>query len=60
MPPETCFALFLASLLNKVGRGAGFFRIVYYLPKMTPSVAAASVFLLLLNGNFGAINRGSR
>jgi len=44
-------------LLNKVKRGAGFFRTVFYLPKMTPSVAAASVFLLLLNGNFGAINR---
>lgn len=58
VPLETCFALFLASLLNKVGRGAGFFRVAYYLPKMTPSVAAASVFLLLLNGNFGAINRG--
>jgi multiple sugar transport system permease protein len=57
VPLETCFALFLASLLNKVGKGAGFFRIVYYLPKMTPSVAAASVFLLLLNGNFGAINK---
>lgn len=57
VPLETCFALFLASLLNKVGRGAGFFRVAYYLPKMTPSVAAASVFLLLLNGNVGAINR---
>ncbi|HYP46507.1 MAG TPA: sugar ABC transporter permease [Propionibacteriaceae bacterium] len=58
VPLETCFALFLAAQLNKVGRGAGFFRVAYYLPKMTPSVAAASVFLLLLNGNFGAINRG--
>jgi multiple sugar transport system permease protein len=58
VPLETCFALFLASLLNKVGRGAGFFRVAYYLPKMTPSVAAASVFLLLLNGNVGAINKG--
>lgn len=58
VPLETCFALFLASMLNKVGRGAGFFRVAYYLPKMTPSVAAASVFLLLLNGNFGAINKG--
>ncbi len=57
VPLETCFALFLASLLNKVGRGAGFFRVAYYLPKMTPSVAAASVFLLLLNGNVGAINK---
>jgi multiple sugar transport system permease protein len=58
VPLETCFALLLAALLNRVRRGAGFFRTVYYLPKMTPAVATASVFLLLLNGNTGAINRG--
>src|SRR4051794_15345364 len=57
VPLEVAFALFLAVLLNQVGRGAGFFRTAYYLPKMTASVATASVFLLLLNGNTGAINR---
>jgi multiple sugar transport system permease protein len=57
VPLEICVALGLALLLNRVGRGAGFFRTVYYLPKMTPSVATASVFLLLLNGNTGAINQ---
>ncbi|MET0932374.1 MAG: sugar ABC transporter permease [Mycetocola sp.] len=58
VPLECAFALFLAMLLARVGRGAGFFRTVYYLPKMTPTVATASVFLLLLNGNSGAINQG--
>lgn len=57
VPLEIVFALFLAMLLNQVGRGAGFFRTAYYLPKMTPAVATASVFLLLLNGNTGAINQ---
>lgn len=57
VPLEIIFALFLAMLLNQVGRGAGFFRTAYYLPKMTPAVATASVFLLLLNGNTGAINQ---
>jgi multiple sugar transport system permease protein len=57
VPLEICVALVLALLLNRVGRGAGFFRTVYYLPKMTPSVATAAVFLLLLNGNTGAINQ---
>ena len=57
VPLEICFALFLASLLNRVRRGAGVFRIIYYLPKMTPSVATASIFLLLLNGNEGGINK---
>lgn len=57
VPLEICFALFLAYLLHRIpDRGAGIFRIIYYLPKMTPSVAAASIFLLLLNGNSGAIN----
>jgi multiple sugar transport system permease protein len=58
VPLEIAFALFLAMLLNRVGRGAGVFRTIYYLPKMTPAVATASVFLLLLNGNQGAINKG--
>jgi multiple sugar transport system permease protein len=58
VPLEICFALLLAALLNKVGRGAGVFRTLYYLPKMTPSVATAAVFFLLLNGNTGAINKG--
>ncbi|THG29259.1 carbohydrate ABC transporter permease [Naasia lichenicola] len=58
VPLEIIFALFLASLLNRVGKGAGIFRTLYYLPKMTPAVATASVFFLLLNGNQGAINKG--
>lgn len=58
VPLEIAFALGLAMLLARVGKGAGFFRTTYYLPKMTPTVATASVFLLLLNGNSGAINQG--
>lgn len=57
VPLEICLALFLASLLSRLARGAGWFRTIYYLPKLTPSVATASVFLLLLNGNSGAINK---
>jgi len=57
VPIDIIFALILASLLNSVKRATGIFRTIYYLPKMTPSVATASVFLLLLNGNTGAINR---
>jgi len=58
VPLEICFALMLALLLNWVGRTAGLFRTLYYLPKMTPMVATAAIFFLLLNGNTGAINRG--
>ena len=58
VPLELIVALSLALLLNSVRFGSGFFRTVFYLPKMTPAVATASVFLLLLNGNQGAINKG--
>lgn len=60
VPLEIAFALFLALLLSRVGRGAGIFRTLYYLPKMTPAVATAAVFFLLLNGNSGAINQALR
>jgi len=58
VPLEIVFALTLALLLSKLGRGSGVFRTIYYLPKMTPAVATAAVFFLLLNGNTGAINQG--
>jgi multiple sugar transport system permease protein len=56
VPLEMIIALALASLLATVRRGAGVFRTIFFLPKMTPVVATAAVFLLLLNGNTGAIN----
>ena len=57
VPLEMVIALALASLLATVRRGAGVFRTIFFLPKMTPVVATAAVFLLLLNGNTGAINQ---
>jgi multiple sugar transport system permease protein len=57
VPTAMAVALALAMILNRVGRAAGFFRTVFYLPVMTPTVAAAALFLLLLNGQKGLINR---
>jgi multiple sugar transport system permease protein len=56
VPTAMVVALVLALLLNRVGRAAGFFRTVYYLPVLTPPVAAGALFLLLLNGNNGLVN----
>jgi multiple sugar transport system permease protein len=56
VPLEMMSALFLAVVLLNVGRAAGFFRTVFYLPKMTPPVAVAILFLLLFNGSTGIIN----
>jgi multiple sugar transport system permease protein len=60
VPAEIIVALLLALLLARMSRGAGVFRILYYLPKMTPAVATAAVFFMLLNGNTGAINQSLR
>ena len=56
VPIGTIVALGLAMLLSKVGRASGFFRTVFYLPVMTPAVAAGAMFLLLLNGQRGLVN----
>jgi multiple sugar transport system permease protein len=57
VPAAMVVALCLAVVLNRVGRASGFFRTVFYLPVMTPPVAAGALFLLLLNGNQGLLNR---
>lgn len=57
VPLAIVVALGLAMLLDRVGRGAGFFRTVYYLPVIAPGVAVAVLFSLLLNGNYGLVNR---
>lgn len=56
VPLNIALALALAMLLHRAGRTAGFFRTVLYLPVMTPPVALAALFLLLLNGSSGAVN----
>jgi multiple sugar transport system permease protein len=57
VPAAMIVALALAMILNRVGRASGFFRTLFYLPVMTPPVAAGALFLLLLNGNQGLLNR---
>ena len=56
VPLGTVVSLGLALLLARVGRASGFFRTAFYLPEMTPAVAAAALFLLLLNGQTGLVN----
>jgi multiple sugar transport system permease protein len=56
VPLQIVFALLLALLLNRVRRGTGFFRTVFYLPVMTPAVAVGALWLNLLNPQTGLIN----
>jgi multiple sugar transport system permease protein len=57
VPAIMIVSLALAMLLARVGRAAGVFRTIFYMPVMTPAVAVGVLYLLLFNGDFGLINR---
>ena len=56
VPGTIIIGLVLASMLNKMGKVAGFFNTVFYLPNITPAVAVGTLFMLLLNGRNGIVN----
>jgi multiple sugar transport system permease protein len=57
VPAHIIVSLALAMLLVRATKGSGFFRTVFFLPKMTPAVAVGVLFLLLFNGQDGLINK---
>jgi multiple sugar transport system permease protein len=57
VPATMIVALGLAMMLARVGRAAGIFRTIFYMPVMTPLVAVGVLYLLLFNGDFGLVNR---
>jgi multiple sugar transport system permease protein len=56
VPLQMIIALGLAMMLLRVGRAAGLFRTIFYLPSITPAVAVGTLFLLILSGN-GILNQ---
>jgi multiple sugar transport system permease protein len=58
VPAHVIVALALASALARIGRAAGLFRTIFYLPTMTPGVAIGILYLLIFNGSYGILNRG--
>lgn len=56
VPGTIIIGLFLALLLNRVGRAAGLFRTIFYLPNVTPAVAIGALFLMVLHGR-GLLNQ---
>jgi multiple sugar transport system permease protein len=56
VPLAIVLALGLAALMRRAGQASGLLRTVVYLPVMTPPVAMAALFLLLLNGQRGLVN----
>jgi multiple sugar transport system permease protein len=57
VPATMIISLGLAMMLARVGRAAGIFRTIFYMPVMTPLVAVGVLYLLLFNGDFGLVNR---
>jgi len=58
VPAHVALSLGLAMVLARIGRLAGVFRTIFYLPVMTPAVAVGVLYLLLFNGDHGVINSG--
>jgi multiple sugar transport system permease protein len=58
VPAHVIIALGLAAILARIGRAAGVFRTIFYLPVMTPGVAIGILYLLIFNGSYGVLNRG--
>lgn len=56
VPLQTLFALIVAYMLNQNIRGKTFYRVLYFLPVVTPWVAGAIVWQSLYNHDVGLIN----
>jgi multiple sugar transport system permease protein len=56
VPAQVLFAFGVAFMLNRARRGTGFFRTVFYLPALAPTVAATLAFVYLLNPATGPVN----
>ena len=58
LPIALVLAVGIALLLNQKLKGIAFFRTVFYLPSVVPTVASAILWLWLLNPEYGLVNRG--
>lgn len=58
IPFQLAISLMLATILFQDIRGKSFFRVIYFLPYITPVVGAAAIFRILFSGRVDApINR---
>jgi multiple sugar transport system permease protein len=56
LPLEVACGIGLAVLMNRKLRGIGIFRTLFYMPSVVPQVAAALVWLWMLNARYGVVN----
>jgi multiple sugar transport system permease protein len=57
LPIGLALSVAIALLLNQKLRGMAFFRTLYYLPSVVPTVAASILWLWLLNPEYGLVNK---
>ncbi|MFC4807943.1 carbohydrate ABC transporter permease [Paenibacillus sp. GCM10023250] len=56
VPLQTVAALVLAHLLNQQIRGKALFRMIYFLPVITPWVAGGMIWLWIYHNDYGILN----
>jgi multiple sugar transport system permease protein len=56
LPLEVICGIGLAVLMNQKLRGIGLFRTLFYMPSVVPQVAAALVWVWMLNARYGVVN----
>ncbi len=56
VPCSLLLALFVAVLLNTRIKGLSIFRVIYFLPAITMSVAVSMVWRWIFNGDYGILN----
>lgn len=56
VPLQTFFALVTAFLLNQAIRAKGLFRVIYFLPVVTPWVAGGLLWKWMMDSEFGLFN----
>jgi multiple sugar transport system permease protein len=57
LPLALVLSLLIALLLNQKLRGMAFFRTLYYIPSVVPTVASSILWLWLLNPDYGLVNK---
>ena len=56
VPLQVLFAFGLATMITRAKAGVGLFRTIFYLPTLTPTVAATLGFVFLFNPGTGPVN----
>jgi multiple sugar transport system permease protein len=56
VPLQVLFAFGIAMMITRAKRGVGIFRTIFYLPTLTPTVAATLGFVFIFNPATGPVN----